>query len=129
MLIPTFQMRAPSKRWIVVAGVLVTSLVTIAWSFDRFVRHARGFGGAPASFGEKADGRRQTAVLKPNSLDSDNGRSSEATLIDSDNDGIPDPAELRTFQDRESFRRWFTSVAELQFYQLSDQWNVEQRDC
>ncbi len=36
MLIPTFQMRAPSKRWIVVAGVLVTSLISIAWSFDRF---------------------------------------------------------------------------------------------
>ena len=129
MLIPTFQMRAPSKRWIVAAGVLVTSLVTIAWSFDRLVLHARGFGGAPASSIEKADGRRQTAVLKPNSIDSDSARSSEATLIDSDNDGIPDTAELRTFQDRESFRRWFTSLAELQFYQLNDQWNVEQRDC
>ena len=129
MLVPTLQMRAPSKRWIVAAGVLVTSVVSIAWSFDRFVLHARGFGRAAASVGEKADGRRQTAVLKPNSIDSDSGRSSEATLIDSDNDGIPDKAELRTFQDRESFRRWFTSVAELQFYQLNDQWNVEQRDC
>ena len=48
MLIPTFQMRAPSKRWIVVAGVLVTSLVSIAWSFDRFVRHGRGSGGVAA---------------------------------------------------------------------------------
>src|ERR1700674_1440382 len=129
MLVPTLQMRAPSKRWIVAAGVLVTSVVSIAWSFDRFVLHARGFGRAAASVGEKADGRRQTAVLKPNSIDSDSGRSSEATLIDSDNDGIPDKAELRTFQDRERFRRWFTSVAEPQFYQLSDAWNVEQRDC
>src|SRR5713226_4917735 len=128
MLIPTFQMRAPSKRWIVVAGVLVTSLVSIAWSFDRFVLHARGFGGAPANVGETADGRRQTAVLKANSINTDSVRSSEASLIDSDNDGIPDVAELRTFQDRESFRRWFTALAELQFYQLSEQWNVDQRD-
>ena len=129
MLIPTFQMRAPSKRWIVVAGVLVTSLVSIAWSFDRFVLHARGFSGAPVSVGKTADGRKQTAVLRPNSIDSDSVRSLEATLVDSDNDGIPDVAELPTFQDRESFRRWFLSVAETQFYQLSEQWNVDQRDC
>ena len=55
--------------------------------------------------------------------------SSEATLVDSDNDGIPDVAELHTFQDRDNFRRWFTSIAEAQFYQLSDQWKPEQRDC
>mgnify|MGYP000920414266 CR=1 FL=1 len=30
---------------------------------------------------------------------------------------------------RESFRRWFTALAELQFYRLSAQWNAEQRDC
>src|SRR5207245_2000859 len=54
---------------------------------------------------------------------------SEAKLIDSDNDGIPDVEELRTYQDRDSFRRWFTAIAETQFYQLSDQWNTEQRDC
>src|SRR6266852_4988140 len=119
MLIPTFQMRAPSKRWIVVAGVLVTSLVSIA----------RSFGGAPALAGKTADGRRQTAVLRTDSINTDSARSPEASLIDSDNDGIPDTAELRSFQDRESFRRWFTSVAELQFYQLSAQWNVDQRDC
>lgn len=52
-----------------------------------------------------------------------------AVPIDSDNDGIPDAAELQTFADRESFRRWFTSIAELQFYELSDQWNPKQRDC
>jgi uncharacterized protein YfaT (DUF1175 family) len=129
MLTPTFQMRAPSKRWIVVAGVLVTSLVSIAWSFNRFVLHARSFGGVPALAGKTADGRQQTAVLRANSIDTDRGRSPEASLIDSDNDGIPDTAELRTFQDRESFRRWFTALAELQFYQLSSQWNADQRDC
>ncbi|HEV2766049.1 MAG TPA: DUF1175 family protein [Pyrinomonadaceae bacterium] len=48
---------------------------------------------------------------------------------DSDSDGIPDRAELRSFNDRENFRRWFTAVAETQFYRASDEWNTEQRDC
>ena len=49
--------------------------------------------------------------------------------LDSDNDGVPDAAELQSFMDRENFRRWFTLIAEGQFYHLSDQWNAEQRDC
>ena len=34
---------------------------------------------------------------------------------DSDSDGIPDRAELHTFNDRESFRKWLTTIAEEQF--------------
>ncbi|MDQ2938104.1 MAG: DUF1175 domain-containing protein [Acidobacteriota bacterium] len=49
--------------------------------------------------------------------------------LDSDNDGIPDAAELQSFMDRQNFRQWFTVIAEGQFYNLSDQWNAEQRDC
>jgi uncharacterized protein YfaT (DUF1175 family) len=49
--------------------------------------------------------------------------------LDSDNDGIPDTAELQSFMDRENFRRWFTLIAEGQFYHLSEQWKPEQRDC
>jgi uncharacterized protein YfaT (DUF1175 family) len=49
--------------------------------------------------------------------------------LDSDNDGIPDAAELQSFMDRENFRHWFTYIAEGQFYHLSEQWNAEQRDC
>ena len=48
---------------------------------------------------------------------------------DLDHDGLPDVAELRTFNDRENFRRWFTWIAEMQFYKPSDEWNIEQRDC
>lgn len=48
---------------------------------------------------------------------------------DLDHDGLPDLAEMRTFNDRESFRRWFTWIAEMQFYKLSDEWNPDQRDC
>lgn len=48
---------------------------------------------------------------------------------DLDHDGLPDVTELRSFNDRENFRRWFTRIAEMQFYKLSDEWNTEQRDC
>ncbi len=48
---------------------------------------------------------------------------------DADSDGIPDGAELQSFEDRENFRRWFTAIAEMQFYQVSEAWNPEQRDC
>src|SRR5215510_11780162 len=48
---------------------------------------------------------------------------------DSDGDGIPDAAELGSFDDRENFRRWFTAIAEMQFYRLSGKWDEQQRDC
>ena len=48
---------------------------------------------------------------------------------DSDSDGIPDNAELRSFDDRQNFRKWFAAIAERQFYQMSDEWNAQQRDC
>lgn len=59
-----------------------------------------------------------------------NGNSpTHSVSLDSDSDGIPDAAELQTFTDRENFRKWFTLIAEGQFYNLSEQWNAEQRDC
>jgi uncharacterized protein len=51
------------------------------------------------------------------------------SLADSDNDGIPDGAELSSFDDRRNFRRWFTGIAEMQFYRPSKMWTAEQRDC
>jgi len=55
--------------------------------------------------------------------------SAASVSLDSDNDGIPDTAELQRFTDRENFRKWFTLIAEVQFYSLSKEWNTEQRDC
>lgn len=55
--------------------------------------------------------------------------SSHSISLDSDNDGLPDSAELQGFSDRENFRRWFTLIAEAQFYELSKHWTAEQRDC
>ena len=120
MLMPD-QMRAPSKRLLTTASALLVLVVVAGWSFSRLLPRVRGFEGASAA--------KQTAGGRPREADNAPGLNSEAKLIDSDNDGIPDPAELRTFQDRDNFRRWFTAIAETQFYQLSDQWNAEQRDC
>ena len=53
----------------------------------------------------------------------------ETNLNDADRDGIPDGAELSSFNDRQHFRQWFTGIAEMQFYKISEAWNVEQRDC
>lgn len=127
-MLMSYQMRAPSKRLVTMASILLILLAALAWSFSRLLPRARGFEGAPASIKQKAGGRKQEAESAVASSAS-TSTSAEAKLIDSDNDGIPDVAELRTFQDRDSFRRWFTAIAENQFYQLSDQWNAEQRDC
>ena len=53
----------------------------------------------------------------------------QAPVLDSDSDGLPDATELTSYAERDSFRRWFTRIAEMQFYRLSNQWNSEQRDC
>lgn len=57
------------------------------------------------------------------------GRTAADASVDSDGDGIPDSAKLRSFDDRQNFRRWFAAIAEMQFYQASEEWNREQRDC
>ena len=123
------QMRAPSKRSVTTAGILLILLAALAWSFSRLLPRARGFEGVPASAKQKAGGSKQGAAKETTAINPANLTSSAAKLIDSDNDGIPDPVELRTFQDRDNFRRWFTAIAETQFYQLSGQWKAEQRDC
>ena len=48
---------------------------------------------------------------------------------DPDGDGIPEGAELRTFEDRANFRHWFVAIAESQFYEVSAAWTKEQQDC
>jgi uncharacterized protein YfaT (DUF1175 family) len=121
-------MRAPSKRSVILASILVTVFAALSLSISLVLPRVRGFEGAPASEKQKSGGRKQAAESSAANAPA-LGASSEATLIDSDNDGVPDVAELRSFQDRDSFRRWFTAIAEIQFYQLSDQWNAEQRDC
>jgi uncharacterized protein YfaT (DUF1175 family) len=121
-MLEPLQMRAPSKRWLALASIIFVSTASLAWSFTRLRRPK--VEGAPASAKQRSEVSGQSSVVDSSSISS-----SRTELIDSDNDGIPDVAELRTYQDRDSFRRWFTAIAEIQFYQLSDQWNAEQRDC
>jgi len=105
-------MRAPSKRLITSATLVVLLLTVVAWNFNRSK--------------PQAETRTQAKALSRSvAFDPD----STSNAIDSDSDGIPDFAELKTYEDRESFRDWFTAIAETQFYQLSDQWKREQRDC
>jgi uncharacterized protein len=122
-MLEPLQMRAPSKRWLALASVIIVSTASLAWSFTRLRRTGK-IEGAPASIKQRSEGRGQRSETAPSA-----DHVSKAELVDSDNDGIPDVIELRTYQDRDAFKRWFTAIAETQFYQLSDQWNVEQRDC
>lgn len=48
---------------------------------------------------------------------------------DMNNDGLPDSIELHKIEDRQNFQAWFTDIAEMQFYRMSDAWNPDQRDC
>ena len=76
----------------------------------------------------KINGRHRTSPAKPISA-APPAKSANAISLDGDNDGIPDVAELQTYSDRENFRRWFTLIAEGQFYRLTPDWNADQRDC
>lgn len=120
-MLEPLQMRAPSKRWLALASILLVSALSLAWSFTR-LRRAGKIEGAPAFAGQRP-------AVSGQRSESDSSLRSTSALVDSDNDGIPDVIELRTYQDRDSFRRWFTAIAETQFYQLSEQWKSDQRDC
>ena len=109
MLVP-WKLRAPSRRSVMTAGVLLILLATFIWIFSKSK--------------QVSEARPSTRATIPI-----NDSATTNPSADSDNDGIPDFAELRTHEDRENFRRWFTAIAETQFYQLSEQWKREQRDC
>jgi len=111
------EVRAPLKRWLALLGVFIASTTALAWGLSR-LHHTTTTDAVSAPL------KRIAASPESNS-----SSRSESELSDSDHDGIPDLIELHTFQDRDSFRRWFTMIAETQCYQLSDQWNAEQRDC
>jgi uncharacterized protein len=53
----------------------------------------------------------------------------EPTTADSDEDGLPDAAELLTEEDRAAFTAWFTAIAESQARSIDDAWPKIHRDC
>ncbi len=48
---------------------------------------------------------------------------------DTDHDGFPNVTELTSAQDKRHFIDSFVAIADAQFYQLSDAWHEDQRDC
>ena len=70
---------------------------------------------ALGNFKTSAQPHVSSQFLQPHSANN----TAAAVSVDSDNDGIPDAAELQSYSDRESFRRWFTLIAEGQFYRLN----------
>lgn len=50
-------------------------------------------------------------------------------ITDHDGDGIPDAVALDSIPDREAFRRWFTFIAEAQFFQRDELRPAEIQDC
>jgi uncharacterized protein YfaT (DUF1175 family) len=106
------------RRQITFALVLWFALVLLV-SYFVLAKNRKGATNAASSPSFKSSG----TTISPLA------HSAHAASLDSDNDGLPDAAELQSFMDRENFRQWFTLIAEAQFYHLSDQWNAEQRDC
>jgi uncharacterized protein YfaT (DUF1175 family) len=108
-------------------GVIVVIALVLPLSYFALVtlgRYRRTLDAPPGLSGSSV------AITNPATLDRYAGHNSSYSVsLDSDNDGIPDTAELQSFTDRENFRRWFTLIAEVQFYSLSKEWNIEQRDC
>jgi hypothetical protein len=153
------KMRASIGLTLALAGATLVLLAGVAWRFSvlsprsQVSVEARPFQAQRIGVGDRGTGKSarsgggqsESEVSRANKNQTENqkaqkpnqnGASNEtnhyskrSTWTDSDSDGIPDVAELRSFRDRESFRRWFTAIAEVQFYELSDEWNKDQRDC
>ncbi|HXW12901.1 MAG TPA: DUF1175 family protein, partial [Terriglobia bacterium] len=64
-----------------------------------------------------------------NALIGRDGTSLGISWHDSRGDGLPDGARLDTIQDRENFTRWFTFLAETQYYAASPHTQAEIQDC
>jgi uncharacterized protein YfaT (DUF1175 family) len=112
-----------SRFSLALVSVLLLSFVLLVWQLP--AREAR--------FEVRDDGEATMKKVSREGLKrvdaAEAAASSVMTWGDSDRDGIPDVAELRSFSDQENFRRWFTTITEIQFYRLSDEWSAEQRDC
>jgi uncharacterized protein YfaT (DUF1175 family) len=114
---------------LLVASVLLIALSLYGWPLQARLWQVRANGEAPASFNKKTDRSTTGRNVDRESARPERMQPLAASGVDSDLDGIPDRAELRSFTDRENFCQWFTAIAEMQFYRMSDEWNSEQRDC
>ena len=112
---PMLAPRKMSRRRLVLLLASLLVVVPVVFSLTRF-----GFLSSTPATTRKPERKPENKRITRSELPAD---------ADLDHDGIPDAAELLSFNDRENFRRWFTWIAEMQFYKLSEEWNTEQRDC
>ena len=101
-----------SKKFGIVAALTSWFLVVCVISY-------RSLGGAPGN----------TAIAPVTNTAKTTTANHERNLKDADGDGLPDVVQLRTFNNNQNFRQWFTYIAELQFYRLAEPWQPDQRDC
>src|ERR1051325_8235147 len=102
-----------SKSWKLICCSLIILSALLAWRLysQTSASAAQPLSSAP-QLKLRATGERDKPV-RPGAAAEDiaNIKESGAELwSDEDRDGIPDRAELRTFNDRENFRRWFTAI-------------------
>jgi uncharacterized protein len=135
MLSRFLQRRVSSPLSLALASLFLISAVSLAQRLQGWTARTVNGEETPANARRKAEGERIKDVSESGNraaraaAESPSEAPSAADRRDSDADGIPDGAELGSFSERENFRRWFTAIAEMQFYSLSDEWNAEQRDC
>lgn len=113
-------------------SLFLIMFVSLAWRLQGRTVRGRAGEEVPARRKRKPDDgstKTETKILPRASAQDEGAQAVAINSNDSDRDGIPDVAELNSFNDRESFRRWFTFIAEMQFYRLSNEWSTEQRDC
>ena len=113
-------------------GLLLIALMSLAWRLHVWTARVMAREEAPANRTRTAESGVQKVGAETRARESVRETLAQPGGVnwnDSDRDGIPDVAELSSFSDRENFRRWFTNIAEMQFYRASDEWNTGQRDC
>jgi uncharacterized protein YfaT (DUF1175 family) len=107
---------APGTRvfgWVALLALLPVSASLV---LRRGPIHAEGSRGA-------------SAVLNASAARGARASSRDRSWHDSLGDGFPDSARLDSTQDRENFLRWFTFLAETQYYLPSPRAQVEVQDC
>ena len=77
----------------------------------------------------RACGKLTRASVGANALPGPGGAAPGLSWHDSLGDGFPDSARLDSAQDRENFTRWFTFLAETQYYAASPRTRAEIQDC
>jgi uncharacterized protein YfaT (DUF1175 family) len=108
-----------SKRLAELFGVFLTAAMLAATGITRTIlRH-----------GPRLAETSRSEVFAAGTLPAPRRSSPVASWHDSLGDGFPDGARLDGVQDRENFTRWFTFLAESQYYAASPRTAPEVRDC